>query len=82
MYSGCLAASKFILRKSIPVFGSFKHFTENAFRFTENQLPCLFGQTFYKKWNSFFMENQFPCLFCGSFYEKYECLTNSSTCIT
>ena len=31
-----------------------------------------FGQTVYKKWNSFFMENQFPCLVCGSFYGKYE----------
>ena len=31
-----------------------------------------FGQTFYKKWNSFFTENQFPCLVCGSFYGKYE----------
>ena len=31
-----------------------------------------FSQTFYRKWNSFFMENQFSCLICGLFYGKYE----------
>ena len=73
MYSGCLAASEFILRKinsgvwfvqtfygkcipfyrkSIPMFGSVKHFTKNGI--------C------------FFTKNQFSCLVCGSFYGKYE----------
>ena len=36
--------------KSIPVFGSFKHFTENAFRFTEIQFPCLVCGSFYGKY--------------------------------
>ena len=66
MYSGCLAALEFILRKinsgvwfvqtfygkSIPMFRSIKHFMKNGIRF--------------------FTENQFPCLVCGSFYGKYE----------
>ena len=62
------------------------HFTENQFRclvrsnLLWKMLSVLrkinshvwFGQTFYEKWNSFFMQNQFPCLVCGLFYGKYE----------
>ena len=62
------------------------HFTENQFRclirsnILRKMLSILrkinshvwFGQTFYEKWNSFFMQNQFPCLVCGLFYGKYE----------
>ena len=36
--------------KLIPMFGSFKHFTENEIRFTENQFPCLVCGSFYGKY--------------------------------
>ena len=32
------------------MFGSFKHFTENEIRFTENQFPCLVCGSFYGKY--------------------------------
>ena len=35
--------------KSISVFGSFKHFTENAFHFTKNQFPCLVWSNIFWK---------------------------------
>ena len=40
--------------KSILVFGSFKHFTKNDFRFTENQFPCLVRSNILRKMNSFY----------------------------
>ena len=41
MYSGVWLPRNSFYGKSIPVFGSYKHFTENDFCFTENQFPCL-----------------------------------------
>ena len=58
--------------KSIPVFGLYKHFTENTFRFTKNQFPCLVQSNILRKMKFVFTKNQFPCLVCGSFYGKYE----------
>ena len=58
--------------KSILVFDSFKHFTENVFRFMENQFPCFVRSNILRKMQFVFTENQFPCLVCGSFYGKYE----------
>ena len=58
--------------KSIPMFGSFKHFTENGSHFTENQFPCLVHSNILQKNKIHFTENHFPCLVCGSFSGKYE----------
>ena len=81
MYLSCLAVSEFVLRKSIPMLGSFKHFTENGIRFTENQF-LMFGSFKHFTENEIrFTENQFPCLVCGSFYGKYEMPYKFSTCI-
>ena len=41
MYLGVWLPQNSFYGKSISVFGSYKHFTENDFRFMENQFPCL-----------------------------------------
>ena len=46
--------------KSILVFGSFKHFTENAFRFTENQFPCLVRLNILRKMEFVFYGKSIP----------------------
>ena len=47
-------------RKSIPVFGSFKHFMENTFRFTENQFPCLVRSNILRKMEFVFYRKSIP----------------------
>ena len=47
-------------RKSIPIFGSFKHFTENAFRFTENQFPYLVRSNILRKIEFIFYGKSIP----------------------
>ena len=49
IYSGVWLRRNLFYEKSIPVFGSYKHFTENDFRFTENQFPCLFPSSILRK---------------------------------
>ena len=46
-------------RKSIPVFGSYKHFTENDFRFTENHFWCLFPSNILWKMKFIFYRKSF-----------------------
>ena len=41
MYLGVWLPRNSFYGKSIPMFGSYKHFTENDFRFMENQFSCL-----------------------------------------
>ena len=73
MYSSCLAALEFVLRKN-----QFRCLVRtNILRKMSSVLRKInshvwFSQTFYGKWNSFFTENQFSYLVCGSFYGKYE----------
>ena len=56
--------------KSISVFGSYKHFTENDFRFMENHFQCLFPSNILRKMKFIFYRNHFSCLVCGSFTEN------------
>ena len=46
--------------KSIPVFDSFKHFTKNVFRFTENQFPCLVQSNILRKMEFIFYGKSIP----------------------
>ena len=52
MYSGVWLRRNSFYGKSILVFGSYKHFMENDFRFTENQFPCLVQSNILRKINS------------------------------
>ena len=49
MYSGVWLPQNSFDGKSIPVFGSYKHFTKNDFRFTENQFPYLVRSNILRK---------------------------------
>ena len=57
MYSGvCGCVGIRFYGKSFPVFSSYKHFTENDFRFTENQFPCLFPSSILRKMKFIFLQ--------------------------
>ena len=56
MYSGVWLRRNSFYGKSIPVFSSYKHFTENDFRFTENQFPCLFPSSILRKMKFIFLQ--------------------------
>ena len=49
MYSGVWLPRNSFYGKSIPVFGSYKHFTENDLHFTENQFPYLVRSNILRK---------------------------------
>ena len=78
MYLSCLAVSEFVLRKSIPMLGSFKHFTENGIRFTENQFPCLVHSNILQKMKFVLQKINFHVWFVDHFTENTKCLTNSA----
>ena len=42
--------------KSIPMFSSYKHFTKNDFRFTENHFRCLFPSNILRKMKFIFLQ--------------------------
>ena len=55
MYSGVWQSRNSFYGKSIPVFGLYKHFTKNDFRFTENQFPCLVRSNILRKMEFVFL---------------------------
>ena len=59
MYLGVWLRRNSFYKKSILVFGSYKHFTENDFRFTENQFPCLLPSNILQKMKFFFYKKSF-----------------------
>ena len=64
--------------KSILVFGSFKHFTKNDFRFTENQFPCLVRSNILRKMEFVLRKINSHVWFVNHFTENMKCLTNSA----
>ena len=56
MYSSVWLRRNSFYGKSILVFGSYKHFTENDFRFTENKFPCLFQSNILRKMKFIFLQ--------------------------
>ena len=64
--------------KSIPMFGSFKHFTENGIRFTENQFPCLVHSNILQKMKFVLWKINSYVWFVDHFMENTKCLTNSA----
>ena len=79
MYSGVWLPRNSFYRKSILVFGSYKHFTENDFRFTKNQLPCLFRSNILRKMEFVFYGKSILMFGLWIILRK---ITISSTCIT
>ena len=65
MFSAVWLSRKLFSGKSIPVFGSSKHFTENQFQ-------CLIRPNILRKipYGNRFTENNFQCFVCGSFLQK------------
>ena len=56
--------------KSFPVFSSYKHFTENDFRFTENQFPCLFPSSILRKMKFIFLQKIIPHVWFVDYFTK------------
>ena len=78
MYSGVWLRRNSFYEKSIPVFGSYKHFTENDFRFTENHFQCLFPSNILRKMKFIFYKKSFLMFGLWIILQK---ITISSTCI-
>ena len=74
---GCLRIRFY--RKSIPVFSLYKHFSENDFRFTENQFPCLVQSNILWKMEFVFYGKSILMFGLRIILRK---ITISSTCIT
>ena len=68
---------KLFYGKSILMFGSFKHFTENGSRFTENQFPCLVHSNILQKIKFVLRKINSHVWFVDHFTENTKCLTNS-----
>ena len=79
MYSGVWLRRNSFYGKSILVFGSYKHFMENDFRFTENQFPCLFWLNNLRKMKFIFYGKSILMFGLWIILRK---ITISSTCIT
>ena len=60
------------------MFGSFKHFTENGFRFTENQFPCLVRSNILRKMEFVLWKINSHVWFVDHFMENMKCLKNSA----
>ena len=63
-------------RKSIPMFGLVKHFTENGIRFTENQFPCLVHSNIFWKMEFVLRKINSHVWFVQTFYGQYEMPSN------
>ena len=68
---------KSFYEKSIPMFGSFKHFTENGSRFTKNQFSCLVHSNILQKIKFVLRKINSHVWFVDHFTENTKCLTNS-----
>ena len=79
MYSGVWLPQKSFYRKSILMFGSYKHFTENDFHFTENQFSCLVRSNILQKMKFVFYGKSILMFGLWIILRK---ITISSTCIT
>ena len=79
MYSGVWLPWNSFYGKSILVFGSYKHFTENHFHFTENQFPCLVRSNILQKMEFVFYGKSILMFGLWIILQK---ITISSTCIT
>ena len=63
-------------RKSIPMFGLVKHFTENGIRFTENQFSCLVHSNIFWKMEFVLRKINSHVWFVQTFYGQYEMPSN------
>ena len=64
--------------KSIPMFGLFKHFMENAFCFAEYQFPCLVRSNILQKMEFVLRKINYHVWFADQFTENMKCLTTST----
>ena len=64
--------------KSIPMFGLFKHFMENVFRFVEYQFPCLVRSNILRKMEFVLRKINSHVWFVDHFTENMKCLTTSA----
>ena len=79
MYTGVWLRRNLFYGKSFLVFGSYKHFMENDFRFTENQFPCLFPSNILWKMKFIFYKKSILMFGLWIILRK---ITILSTCIT
>ena len=81
MYSSCWLSRKSFYGKSIPMFGSFKQFTENGSRFTENHFPCLVHSNILWKMKFALRKINSHVWFVDHFTKNTKCLTNSESAL-
>ena len=81
IFSAVWLSRKSFFRKSIPVFGSSKYFTEIVLRKINSSV--WFVQTFYGKYLTEIVLRKIisGVWFVDHFTENMKCVTNSSTCI-